>query len=48
MVREAFKRVDYVTKHPKSEKGFDEFEVSVYREIVSGHEKYANHPDSLL
>ncbi len=34
LVREAFKRVDYLADHPKSGKGLDEFESSVYREIV--------------
>lgn len=34
LVREAFKRVDYVSQHPKSGKLVQEFEASVYREIV--------------
>lgn len=34
LVREAFKRVDYLAGHPKSGKLIDEFEVSVYREII--------------
>jgi len=33
-VRKAFKRVDNLAHHPKSGKLVDEFEVSVYREIV--------------
>jgi plasmid stabilization system protein ParE len=34
LVRKAFKRVDYVAQHPKSGKPVQEFEVSVYREII--------------
>jgi addiction module RelE/StbE family toxin len=34
LVREAFKRVEYVAQHPKSGKPVQEFEVSVYREII--------------
>jgi len=34
LVREAFKRVDYLAEHPKSGKLVNEFEASVYREIV--------------
>ncbi len=34
LVREAFKRVDYLAEHSKSGKLVDEFEVSVYREII--------------
>ncbi|WP_340103806.1 type II toxin-antitoxin system RelE/ParE family toxin [Rhodohalobacter sp. 8-1] len=34
LVREAFKRVDHLVRHPKSGKHVEEFEVSVYREIV--------------
>ncbi len=34
LVREVFKRVDYLAEHPNSGKHVDEFEVSVYREIV--------------
>ena len=35
LVREAFKRVDHLAYHPKSGKLVDEFEESVYREIVN-------------
>jgi len=35
LVREAFKRVDHLAHHPKSGKLVDEFEESVYREIVN-------------
>lgn len=34
LVREAFKRVDYLVHHPKSGKLVEEFEASVYREII--------------
>lgn len=34
LVREAFKRVEHLSDHPKSGKKVEEFEVSVYREIV--------------
>ncbi len=34
LVRETFKRVDYLAEHPESGKSLDEFEASVYREIV--------------
>jgi len=34
MVRKVFDRVDYVAAHPKSGKLMEEFEASVYREIV--------------
>jgi len=34
LVREAFNRVGYLAGHPKSGKLVDEFEASVYREIV--------------
>lgn len=34
LVREAFKQVDYLARHPKSGKRVEEFEASVYREIV--------------
>ncbi|MCC5908417.1 MAG: type II toxin-antitoxin system RelE/ParE family toxin [Balneolaceae bacterium] len=34
LVRKAFERVDYLAHHPKSGKLVEEFEVSVYREIV--------------
>ena len=34
LVRGAFKRVDYLAEHPKSVKLVDEYEASVYREIV--------------
>jgi len=34
LVREVFKRVDYVAAHTKSGKLVEEFEVSVYREII--------------
>ena len=34
LVREAFKRVGRLAHHPKSGKPVEEFEVSVYREIV--------------
>jgi len=34
LVRKVFKRVDYVAGHPKSGKLVEEFEVSVYNEIV--------------
>jgi len=34
LVREAFKRVDHLAEHPKSGKPLDEFDESVYREIV--------------
>jgi len=34
LVREAFQRVGYLSDHPKSGKDLDEFEASVYREIV--------------
>lgn len=37
LVREAFKRVDYLAEHLKSGKLLDEFEVSVYQEIVLPH-----------
>ena len=35
LVREAFNRVDHLAHHPKSGKLVDEFEESVYREIVN-------------
>lgn len=34
LVRKAFNRVGYLASHPKSGKLLDEFEASVYREIV--------------
>jgi len=34
LVRKAFERVDYLVKHPESGKITEEFEQSVYREIV--------------
>ncbi|MCC5915094.1 MAG: type II toxin-antitoxin system RelE/ParE family toxin [Balneolaceae bacterium] len=34
LVLEAFKRVDHLAHHPKSGKLVDEFEVSVYKEII--------------
>jgi toxin ParE1/3/4 len=34
LVREAFKRVDYIAEHPKSGNLVDEFEASVYRETI--------------
>lgn len=34
LVRETFKRLDHLVLHPKSGKLVEEFEVSVYREIV--------------
>ncbi len=34
LVREAFNRVDHLADHPRSGKGLDEFDASVYREIV--------------
>ena len=34
LVREAFNRVGYLAGHPKSGKLLDEFEASVYREVV--------------
>jgi toxin ParE1/3/4 len=34
LVRETFKRADYLTEHPKSGIDLGEFEASVYREIV--------------
>lgn len=34
LVREAFKRVDYLAHYPKSGKRVEEFDESVYREIV--------------
>jgi toxin ParE1/3/4 len=34
LVREVFKRVDYLAGHPRSGKLIDDFEASVYREIV--------------
>lgn len=34
LVREAFKRVEHLADHPKSGKRLDEFEASIYREIV--------------
>ncbi len=34
LVREAFSRVDHLAHHPKSGKLVEEFDVSVYREIV--------------
>jgi plasmid stabilization system protein ParE len=34
LVRNAFKRVDYLVKHPESGKVTEDFEGSVYREIV--------------
>jgi len=34
VVRKAFDRVDHLADHPKSGKGLEEFEATVYREIV--------------
>lgn len=34
LVRKVFDRVDYIANHPKSGKHVEEFEVSIYREIV--------------
>lgn len=34
MVRKVFNRVEHLVKHPESGKALEEFEVSVYREIV--------------
>lgn len=34
LVRKAFERVDHLVRHPKSGKRIEEFEASVYREIV--------------
>lgn len=34
LVREAFKRVDFLAEHPKSGKLVEEFEVSAYREVI--------------
>lgn len=34
LVRSTFKRIDYLSSHPKSGKTVDEFQNSVYREVV--------------
>ena len=34
LVRKAFERLDHLVRHPKSGKRIEEFEASVYREIV--------------
>jgi len=34
LVRKAFERVDHLVRHPKSGKLIEEFEASVYREII--------------
>ncbi|REL37790.1 type II toxin-antitoxin system RelE/ParE family toxin [Rhodohalobacter sp. SW132] len=35
LVREVFKRVDHLAHHPKSGKLVEEFEATIYREIVN-------------